>query len=144
MKGRVVWGCSVLGMMVLLSSCSLMQPIKAPPVQTYTISDMSHKRFAVSVILGCNLSALGPGASAAKSCIPPIPNNGKIATASTIIPIPPIQCVKLRQNKTPSGIVAWDHAHLTEASSKYIIDKHKAFLLSVLQSFDEPKLGDVK
>ena len=58
---------------------------------------------AVSVILGCSLSALGPGASAAKSCIPPIPKRGNMAIAKTIIPMPPIQWVKLRQNKTPSG-----------------------------------------
>src|SRR5690606_19748726 len=66
---------------------------------------MSHKRLAVSVILGCNLSPLGPGASAAKSCMPPMPNKGKMAIASTIIPIPPIQFVVLRQNKIP-----WDNA----------------------------------
>jgi len=67
---------------------------------------MSHKRFAVSVILGCNLSPPGPGASAANNCMPPTPNNGKMAIASTIIPIPPIQCVMLLQNKTPSGITS--------------------------------------
>ena len=60
----------------------------------------------MSVILGLSLSALGPGASAANNCIPPIPNNGKMAIASTIIPIPPIQCVRLRQNKTPLGTIS--------------------------------------
>ena len=64
---------------------------------------INHKRFAVSVILGCNLSLLGPGASAANNCIPPIPKRGKMAIANTIIPIPPIQCVVLRQNKIPFG-----------------------------------------
>ena len=64
---------------------------------------INHNRFAVSVILGCNLSLLGPGASAVNNCIPPIPNNGNIAIARTMIPIPPIQCVVLRQNKTPLG-----------------------------------------
>ena len=57
----------------------------------------------MSVILGCNLSPAGPGASAVKSCIPPIPKKGKIAIARTIIPIPPIQWVVLLQNKIPSG-----------------------------------------
>ncbi len=61
---------------------------------------------AVSVIRGCSLSPPGPGASAAKSCIPPIPNNGKMAIARTMIPIPPIQWVILRQNKTPFGILS--------------------------------------
>jgi len=54
-------------------------------------------------ILGCNLSFVGPGISAAYSCMPPIPSNGKTATDSTIIPIPPIQCVMLLQNKIPFG-----------------------------------------
>ena len=29
-----------------------------------------------------------------------------MATANTIIPIPPIQCVKLRQNNTPFGTIS--------------------------------------
>ncbi len=58
----------------------------------------------MSVILGCNLSAEGPGASAIKSCIPPIPKSGNIAIVSTIIPIPPIQCVALLQKRIPFGI----------------------------------------
>ena len=68
-----------------------------------TLKYINHNLFAVSVILGCNLSALGPGASAEKSCIPPIPKSGKIAMASTIIPIPPIQCVILLQKIIPLG-----------------------------------------
>ena len=35
-----------------------------------------------------------------------MPQEGKMAIARTIIPIPPIQCVVLRQNKTPSGIAS--------------------------------------
>ena len=62
---------------------------------------ISHNLFAVSVILGCNLSVLGPGDSALNSCIPPIPSKGKIAIAKTIIPIPPSQWVILLQNKIP-------------------------------------------
>ena len=64
---------------------------------------MNHNRLAVSVILGCSLSLLGPGASAVNSCIPPIPSKGRMAIAKTIIPMPPIQWVVLRQNKTPFG-----------------------------------------
>ena len=66
----------------------------------------NHNLFAVSVILGCNLSEEGPGASAANNCIPPIPNNGKIAIAKTMIPIPPIQCVVLLQNKILLGMAS--------------------------------------
>ena len=61
---------------------------------------------AVSVILGCNLSVLGPGDSALNNCIPPIPSKGRIAIANTIIPIPPNQCVMLRQNNIPSGNIS--------------------------------------
>ena len=46
------------------------------------------------------------GASAANNCMPPIPKSGKIAMASTIIPIPPIQCVVLRQKRTPLGMIS--------------------------------------
>ena len=34
-------------------------------------------------------SLIGPGVSARYNCIPPIPNIGKMATAKTMIPIPP-------------------------------------------------------
>ena len=62
---------------------------------------ISQSLFAVSVILGFNLSGVTPGASATKSCIPPIPNSGNMATVNTIIPIPPIHWVKLRHIKIP-------------------------------------------
>src|SRR5690606_35463514 len=52
---------------------------------------------------GCILSRVGPGASAVKSSIPPIPNKGKMATVKTIIPNPPIQWVMLRQIIIPGG-----------------------------------------
>ena len=64
---------------------------------------MAHNLFAISLTLGCILSVVGPGASAEKSCMPPIPKRGRIATESTIIPIPPTQWVILLQNKSPSG-----------------------------------------
>ena len=66
---------------------------------TYNIQ----RRFAVSVILGCILLDEGPGDSAIKSSIPPTPNIGSIATVSTIIPIPPIHWVILRQSIIPAG-----------------------------------------
>jgi len=66
---------------------------------------MSHNLFAVWVIRGCSLSGVipVPGISATNSCIPPIPNIGKIATDKTMIPIPPIQCVILLQKSNPLG-----------------------------------------
>ncbi len=35
--------------------------------------------------------------------MPPTPSNGRIATESTMMPIPPIQWVNERQNSTPRG-----------------------------------------
>ena len=67
---------------------------------------IKYKRLAVSVILGCNLSADGPGASAINNCMPPIPSSGKIAMVNTIIPIPPIQCVADLQKRIPFGIIS--------------------------------------
>ena len=49
------------------------------------------------------MSPVIPGASAEKSCIPPIPRRGSIAIAKTIIPIPPNQCVILLQKIILSG-----------------------------------------
>ena len=46
---------------------------------------------------------IGPGLSAFIICIEPVPREGKIAIVSTKIPMPPIQCVKLRQKSTPCG-----------------------------------------
>ena len=52
---------------------------------------------------GLSLSATGPGTSAEKSCMPPIPKMGKMARLRTIIPIPPSHCVMLRQKSIPFG-----------------------------------------
>jgi len=53
---------------------------------------------------GVILSAVGPATSALNNWTPPKPRSGSIARLKTIIPIPPIKCVKLRQNNKPSGI----------------------------------------
>jgi hypothetical protein len=53
---------------------------------------------------GNSLSAEGPGTSARKSCMAPAPRRGRKATERTIIPIPPNQWVRLRQNKIPMGL----------------------------------------
>ena len=42
-------------------------------------------------------SFIGPGVSALKSCIPPTPSSGRIATVNTMMPMPPIQCMRWRQ-----------------------------------------------
>ena len=38
----------------------------------------------------------GPGVSALYSCMPPTPSSGRIATASTMMPMPPNQCSDAR------------------------------------------------
>ena len=71
----------------------------------------NQRRFAVSRKRGVNRSGDGPGDSARASCTPPVPNNGKMAIESTMIPIPPIHWVKARHHSTPcpnaagSGII---------------------------------------
>jgi hypothetical protein len=53
----------------------------------------SHRAFAVSVIRGVSFASLtGPGASARYICMPPTPSSGRMATASTMMPMPPSQC----------------------------------------------------
>ncbi len=76
---------------------------------TYTL----HKIRAVSWILGARRSLVGPGISARKSCMPPIPSIGRIARERTMNPIPPSHCVKALQKSrlgprtsTLSNIVA--------------------------------------
>ena len=44
--------------------------------------------------------------SVEKSCIPPILNNGRMASAITMIPNPPYQCNIPRHNKIPRGFSA--------------------------------------
>jgi len=57
----------------------------------------SQRRLAVSRTRGVSLSAEGPGTSAWKSCMPPTPRMGSTARVSTMMPMPPIQCARLRQ-----------------------------------------------
>ena len=60
----------------------------------YTI----HNCLAVCEIRGAILLSLSiPGISALNSWVPPTPNIGRIATASTIIPMPPSQFIMWRQ-----------------------------------------------
>ena len=54
---------------------------------------MNHSALAVSLMRGVSrLSFTGPGVSAWYSCMPPTPSIGRIATASTISPMPPSHC----------------------------------------------------
>ena len=62
-----------------------------------------HNNLAVCFTLGVILSATGPATSARNNCTPPIPSSGNIAILKTMIPIPPINGVKDRQNKIPCG-----------------------------------------
>ena len=48
-----------------------------------------HSSRAVSLMRGDSFSYVTPVTSAAYNCIPPKPNSGRIATLSTMIPIPP-------------------------------------------------------
>ena len=48
-------------------------------------------------------SFIGPGVSALNSWLPPTPSSGRMATASTRIPIPPISTRKQRQTLIDSG-----------------------------------------
>ena len=43
------------------------------------------------------LSFIGPGVSALYSCMPPTPSSGRMATANTMMPMPPIQFIRWRQ-----------------------------------------------
>ena len=58
---------------------------------------------AVCLILGTNLPTEGPGLSALIRCILLPPASGVTARTNTRTPIPPIQWVKLRQNRIPRG-----------------------------------------
>ena len=58
---------------------------------------------AVLRMRGRRRSISRPGASARKSCMAPTPMSGKMAMYSATKPMPPSQCVKLRQNSRPFG-----------------------------------------
>ena len=79
------------------SILSIKQSIRTKP--TY----IPHNNLAVCFTLGVILFATGPATSALNNCTPPIPSIGKIAILKTMIPIPPINCVKDRQNNIPCG-----------------------------------------
>ncbi len=64
----------------------------------------AHRPLAVSVIRGVSLvSFIGPGVSALNTCAPPTPRSGRMATASTTTPIPPIQTSCVRQMLIDGG-----------------------------------------
>ena len=49
------------------------------------------------------VSFMSPGVSALKICAPPTPSSGRMATASTITPIPPIQTSCVRHTLIDGG-----------------------------------------
>ena len=91
---------------------------------------MLQSNLAVCWTLGVNLSATGPATSALNNWTPPKPNNGKIAILKTIIPIPPIKCVKLLQNNNPFGAVSiWNVFNMVApVVVKPDIDSKKQFI----------------
>ena len=48
-------------------------------------------------------SFIGVGTSALYNWRPPMPSKGRIATTSTITPMPPTQCMKVRHRLIDSG-----------------------------------------
>ena len=54
---------------------------------------------AVCLARGTSLPTVGPGTSARMMCIERSPLMGMTAMRKTSTPMPPIQCVKLRQNR---------------------------------------------
>ena len=74
------------------------QIFSAIQVKTVKNRYTSHNCLAVCEMRGAILLSLSiPGISALNSCVPPTPNIGKMATASTIIPMPPSQFIICRQ-----------------------------------------------
>ena len=75
-------------------------PVQATVSSTYT----SHRPLAVSAMRGVSAdSFIGPGVSARKIWRPPMPSSGSTATISTMTPMPPIQCMKVRHRLIDTG-----------------------------------------
>ena len=60
---------------------------------------MKYRMRAVCRARGTSLPTVGPGTSARMMCIERSPLMGMTAMRNTSTPMPPIQCVKLRQNR---------------------------------------------
>jgi hypothetical protein len=64
----------------------------------------SHSERAVCRMRGASLASFtGPGVSARYSCMPPTPSSGRIATANTMMPMPPSQCSEARHSVSACG-----------------------------------------
>jgi hypothetical protein len=87
------------------ASTQLMPPSHSARMQnTVTITYTSHSPLAVSAMRGVSLlSFIGVGVSALNSWRPPTPSIGSTATTSTITPMPPIQCISVRQTLIEGG-----------------------------------------
>ncbi len=64
---------------------------------------MVYSSFAVDFTFGTSLETTGPGASARIRYMERSSPIGRTASMKTSIPMPPTQCVKLRQNSTLIG-----------------------------------------
>ena len=78
---------------------SISSRVMASDSSAYTF----HSDRAVSAMRGLIFSTTGPGTSALKSCMPPIPSMGRIAIENRMIPMPPSHWIMLRQNSIDSG-----------------------------------------
>src|SRR2546425_1289384 len=68
------------------------------------IAYTSHRPLAVSVMRGVSLLCfIGPGVSALMIWLPPTPSSGRIATARTMMPMPPSHCSSQRQKLIDGG-----------------------------------------
>ena len=67
----------------------------------------SQRRLAVCEMRGAILLSLSmPGISALNSCVPPTPNMGRMATARTMMPMPPSQFIMCRQKLSDGASVS--------------------------------------
>ena len=67
----------------------------------------SHRRLAVCEMRGAILLSLSmPGISALNSWMPPTPSMGRMATASTMMPMPPNQFIMCRQKLSEGARVS--------------------------------------
>ena len=85
--------------MCMKASAQLMPPQRYARKQASDSTKYTpHMPRAVSAMRGVRReSFMGPGISALKICKPPRPKNGSTASASSMMPSPPISCKKQRQ-----------------------------------------------
>ena len=69
-----------------------------------TLKYTAHSPRAVSAMRGVSFwSFMGPAVSLLNSCVAPTPSSGRMATTSTMIPMPPISTMKQRHTLRDRG-----------------------------------------